>query len=102
MSIDDVELAGTGFEEEAEEEFEETDDTLYFFCGLLRKDENERLSFFENCTKTTKYWVSKPDHPSAVKLLSAHLPTVVRLSVNAPFRDVRENAATLLKELTVS
>lgn len=102
MSTDHVELNGVCYEDsDCEEEIDEVDDTLHFFGGLFRRDENERTTFFENLTKATKCWLSKPDDLSAVNLLKAHLPTAVRLSINSPFRDVRENAATLVEELTV-
>ena len=93
---------GDCFQSEDEVDIEEEDKTLFYFGGLFRRDENERATFFENFKRAASCWISKPHDPSAASLLEAHLPTVLRLSVNAPFRDVRENATKILHELKVS
>ena len=93
---------GDCYESEDEVDIEVEDTTLFYFGSLFRRDENERACFFENFKKAATNWISKLDDPSAASLLEVHLPTVVRLSVNAPFRDVRRNAAKILLELKVS
>lgn len=93
---------GDCYESEDEMDMEVEDTTLFFFGSLFRRDENERACFFENFKKAATIWISKLDDPSAASLLEAHLPTVLRLSVNSPFRDVRKNAAKILQELKVS
>ena len=90
------------FEDGDEQDIEEEDTTLYYFGGLFRRDGTERATFFEKFKKAALCWISKRDDPSAANLLRSHLPTVLRLSVTAPFRDIRENAAAILQELNVS
>ncbi len=89
------------FSDDDEQDIEEEDTTLYYFAGLFRRDETERDTFFKNFKKAILCWMSKKDDPSAANLLKAHLPTVLRLSMNAPFRDIRENAFQILHELKV-
>lgn len=100
--INSTRLNGTCFEDGDDQDIEEEDTTLYYFGGLFRRDEQERATFLENFHKEAVYWSGKRDDPSAAILLRAHLPTVLRLSVNAPFRDVREKATKILQELQVS
>jgi len=84
------------------ENLEEEDTTLYYFGGLFRRDEAERALFLDNFKKSVFQWTSKPNDPYALSLLQAHLPTVLRLSINAPFRDIREKSTKILEELKVS
>ena len=84
-----------------EDETCEQEETLLYFGGLFRREENERLKFVENFTKSVKAWISKPDDLLAQSMLHVHLPTALRLSITAPFKDVRETFYELLKEIQV-
>eukprot|EP00731_Ephydatia_muelleri_P031963 Em0023g470a len=53
----------------------------------------------DHLEKSLKLWISRPDDLKAQKLLSVHLPTVLRLSLNAPFADVRSRMNKILREL---
>jgi hypothetical protein len=90
------------YEDEMEEEEEtEGDLTLFYFESLFRRDANERATFLNNFNKSVKKWIARPDDPAAQGLLQAHLPTVLRLSVNSPFEDIRVAMKRLLDELEV-
>ena len=90
------------YEDEMEEEEEaEGDLTLFYFESLFRRDANERATFLNNFNKSVKKWIARPDELTAQRLLQAHLPTVLRLSVNSPFEDIRDAMKRLLDELEV-
>ena len=92
-------LESDGYEDEVDlEEY----DTLLYFAGLLRRDAGERASWMEQFGKSVKSWVSRPDDKTAQNLLSAHLPTVLRLSINAPFQDIKSKMTEILGEVEVS
>lgn len=95
-----VELDGAGYFEE--EEMCDREETQIFFGGLFRREESERLKFLDNFSKCSKAWVAKPDDLCAQSMLRAHLPTALRLSLTAPFTDVREHLNKLLQEIQVS
>ena len=84
-----------------EEEEAEGDLTLFYFESLFRRDANERATFLNNFNKSVKKWIARPDDLAAQRLLQAHLPTALRLSVNSPFEDVREAMKRLMDELEV-
>lgn len=86
------------FEEGSSGELEET---LLYFGGLFRREESDRLKFIVNISKCVKTWIAKPDDLAAQSMLKAHLPTALRLSINAPFKDTREKFKELLKEIQV-
>lgn len=85
-----------------EDEMCEQEDTLSYFSGLLRRDKSERLKFLTDFSKCVKAWLAKPEDSSAQLMLQAHLPTALRLSITAPFTDVREHLSKLLHEVQVS
>ena len=85
-----------------EEESSEEAESLLYFGGLFRRDEADRAKFIGNFSKCVKTWISKPDDLSAQSMLKAHLPTALRLSINAPFADVREKFSELLEEIKVA
>lgn len=90
------------YEEDDEQEGEEEqDETLHYFGGLFRRDANERETFLENFAKAAKSWATKQDDLCSNALVRAHLPTVLRLSINSPYREIRESLSKLLKELEV-
>ena len=90
------------YEDEMEEEEEvEGDLTLFYFESLFRRDANERATFLNNFNKSVKKWIARPDELAAQRLLQAHLPTALRLSVNSPFEDIRDAVKRLLDELEV-
>ena len=84
-----------------EEEEAEGDFTLFYFESLFRRDVNERATFLSNFNKSVKKWLARPDELTAQRLLQAHLPTALRLSVNSPFEDIRDAMKRLLDELEV-
>ena len=90
------------YEDDMEEEEEvEGDLTLFYFESLFRRDANERDTFMKNFSKSVKKWITRPDELAAQRMLQAHLPTALRLSVNSPFEDVRDGMRQLLDELEV-
>ena len=95
-------IADNCYEEEEIDVFEREEETLLFFAGLLRRDEGERACFMDHLEKSLKLWISRPDDLKAQKLLTVHLPTVLRLSLNAPFADVRSRMEKILSELKVN
>lgn len=99
MAENHVEIDGDECFEE--DETSEREETLLYFGGLLRKEEEDRLQFIANFSRSVKAWIAKPDDISAQSMLRAHLPTALCLSINAPFRDVREKFSELLKEIQV-
>lgn len=84
-----------------EEEISELEESLLYFGGLFRREESARLKFIANFSKCVKSWVAKSDDMSAQGMLRAHLPTALRLSINAPWSDIREGFVELLRELQV-
>ena len=84
-----------------EDEVVEQEPTLLFFGELFRREETDRCKFIDNVSKCMKTWVGKPNDLSAQSMLQAHLPTVLRLSINAPFNDIRERFRELLREVKV-
>ena len=99
-------MAENHIEMDGEECFEEEggseqDETLLYFGGLFRRDEADRLKFINNFSKCVKAWIAKPDDLSAQSMLKAHLPTALRLSINAPFSDIRDKFSDLLREIQV-
>lgn len=101
MAENRVEMDGVECFEEDDDETSEQEETLLFFGGLFRREEKDRLQFLTNFSKCVKTWVAKPDDLLAQSMLKAHLPTALRLSINAPFRDIRENFKELLEEIKV-
>lgn len=104
MTENHVEMDGEMGGEECFEEdgtSEELEETLLYFGGLFRRDEKDRLKFLANFSKCVKAWIAKPDDISAQSMLKAHLPAALRLSINAPYRDIREKFSELLKEVQV-
>ena len=95
-------IADNCYEEEEIDALEREEETLLFFSGLLRRDEGERAGFMDHLDKSLKLWISRPEDLKAQKLLSVHLPTVLRLSLNAPFVDVRTRMEKMLRELEVN
>lgn len=85
-----------------EDETSEQEETLLYFGGLFRREESDRLKFINNFSKCVKSWVSKPDDIAAQSMVRAHLPTALRLSINAPWADIREGFVELLKEVQVT
>lgn len=102
IAMNHFNMDGEYFDDDEEVENEEEDETLYFFGGLFRRDANERVIFLENLSKCAKTWVTKSDDFCAKGLLKAHLPTVLRLSINSPYKEIREQLSKLLVELKVS
>lgn len=100
MAQNHVEMDGE--DSYGEDETGDLDETLLYFGGLFRKEEQDRLYFITNFSKSVKAWIAKPDDISAQSMLRAHLPTALRLSINAPFRDAREKFTELLKEIQVA
>ena len=99
MAENHVEMDGDDCFEE--DETSQQEETLLYFGGLFRREENDRLKFVANFSRCVKAWISKPDDISAQSMLRAHLPTALRLSINAPFKDVREKFSEVLKEAQV-
>ena len=99
MAENHVEMDGDDCFEE--DETSEQEETLLYFGGLFRRDKKDRLKFITNFSKCVKAWIAKPGEISAQSMLRAHLPTALRLSINAPFRDIREKFKELLKEIQV-
>lgn len=92
-------LESDGYEDEVDlEEY----NTLLYFAGLLRRDAAERATWMEQFAKSVKSWVSRPDDKNAQDLLSAHLPAALRLSINAPFQDIKSKMTEILGEVEVS
>lgn len=99
MAVNHVQVDGHSYEDDLEEE--EEDFTLFYFEPLLRRDRNERATFLENFCMSVKKWIGRPDDITAQRLLQAHLPTALRLSINSPFEDIRDVMKRLLEELEV-
>ena len=84
--------------EEEEVDLEGEDDTLRLFMGLLRRDKNERAAYLTHLARSVKLWLKRRnDDKTAEKLLSAHLPSTLRISLTCPFDDVREKLSEILK-----
>lgn len=79
----------------------EREESLLYFGGLFRREESDRLKFINHFSKSVKTWISKPDDFTAQSMLQAHVPTALRLSINAPYQDVRDGLSELLKEIQV-
>ena len=94
-----MDVDGEGCYEENEES--EQEETLLYFGGLYRRDQGDRLKFINNFSKCVKSWIAKPDDIAAQGMLRAHLPTALRLSINAPWSDIREGFVELLREVQV-
>ena len=92
---------GNGYEDDIEEEAEEEDLTLFYFESLFRRDVNERATFLGNFRKSVKKWIARPDDIASQRLVQAHLPTALRLSINSPYEDIRDAMTRLLQELEV-
>ena len=89
-------LMKNGFEDDDDvDSGEEEDETLLYFEGLVRRDERERSAWLDRFSKSLRLWASR----SEKKLLSAHLPTALRMAVNSPYRDIRVKMAKILEEL---
>ena len=98
--VEDRSLDDESYQED-DVDLQEGDDTLLYFSGLFRREEHERSSFMANLSRSVKGWLGKPDDLDAQRMLQVHLPTALRLSVNAPYRDVRAGMCKLLEELEV-
>lgn len=90
------------FEEDGYDGISEQEETLLYFGGLFSREENVRQKFMDNFSRSVKTWVGKTDDISAQSMLQAHLPTALRLSINAPYKDIRERFTDLLREVQVS
>lgn len=102
MAENHVNVDGNSYEDDIEEENEE-DLTLFYFESLFRRDVNERATFLDNFSKSVKKWTARPaDDVASHRLLLAHLPTALRLSINSPFEDIRDATKSLLKDLEVT
>lgn len=100
MAENHVDMGGEDCFEEGDGVSEE-EETLLYFGGLFRREESDRLKFINNFSKCVKSWASKPDDISAQVMLRAHLPTTLRLSINAPWGDVRDKFLELLSDVQV-
>lgn len=92
---------GNSYEDDIDGEAEEEDLTLFYFESLFRRDVHERATFLKNFNKSVKKWIARTDDVASQRLLQAHLPTALRLSINSPFEDIRESMKRLLEELEV-
>ena len=102
MAENHVNADGNSYEDDVEEETEE-DLTLFYFESLFRRDVNERAAFLDNFSKSVKKWNARAaDDAASQRLLLAHLPTALRLSINSPFEDIRDAMKSLLKDLEVA
>lgn len=104
MAENHIHADGNSYEDDdIEEEAEEEDLTLFYFESLFRRDVNERATFLGNFSKSVKKWIARPaDDVASQRLLQAHLPTALRLSINSPFEDIRDAMKRLLKEIEVA
>lgn len=101
MAENHIEMDGEESYEE-DDEISEQEETLLYFGGLYRREEKDRLRFIANFSKCVKAWIAKSaEDLSAQSMLKAHLPTALLLSINAPFRDIREKFSELLREVKV-
>ena len=88
------------YEEEVDLEGEE--DTLRLFMGLMRKDKPEREAFVRDLARSVQLWLRRRnDEMAAEKLLSIHMPSILRLSLTCPFADVREGLERILQQAKV-
>lgn len=102
MAENHVNADGNSYENDVEEETEE-DLTLFYFESLFRRDVNERAAFLDNFSQSVKKWNARAvDDAASQRLLLAHLPTALRLSINSPFEDIRDAMKSLLKDLEVA
>ena len=84
------------YEEEVDLEGEE--ETLRLFTGLMRKEKPEREAFVQHLAHSVQLWLRKRnDDTAAKKLLSTHMPSILRLSLTCPFEDVREGLGNILQ-----
>jgi len=88
-----------GFEET---DFDSLDESPSFFYGLKQRDKDKRAQALEQIRKTVEIWGQHKDDDSAKKLLSVQLPTMLRLSVESPFEDVRTAFTKMVANLKVS
>ena len=93
----------SGFENGfAETDLDNEDEAPSFFYGLKQRDKDKRGQSLEQINKTVEMWVSRKEEETARKLLEAHLPTMLRLSVECPMEDVRTTFTRLVAMLKVS
>ena len=93
----------SGFENGfAETDLDNEDEAPSFFYGLKQRDKDKRAQSLEQINKTVEIWVSRKDEETARKLLEAHMPTMLRLSVECPLEDVRTAFTKLVAMLKVS
>ncbi len=84
---------------EDEVDLAQEEETLLYFEGLVSRDEPARASWMANFDRSLKAWATRPEDPSAKKLLETHVPTALRFAVNSPFKDVRIKLGKILHEL---
>ncbi|XP_065909041.1 sestrin-1-like [Dysidea avara] len=72
-----------------ETDFDFHDEAPSFFYGLKQRDKDKRAQALEQIRKTVEIWGQHKDEETAKKLLTVQLPTILRLSVESPFEDVR-------------
>ena len=93
----------SGFENGfAETDLDNEDEAPSFFYGLKQRDKDKRGQSLEQIYHAVEMWASRKDEEIARKLLGAHLPTIVRLSVECPLEDVRTVFTKLVAMLKVS
>jgi len=88
-----------GFEET---DFDSHDEAPSFFYGLKQRDKDKRAQALEQIRKTVEIWCQHRDEETANKLLTVQLPTMLRLSVESPFEDVRTAFTKMFATLKVS
>ena len=86
------------YEEEEEVDLEGEEDTLRLFMGLLHKEASQRCSYLSHLTRSVQLWLRRRrEDMTADKLLSIHMPSILRISLTCPFQDVREQLSSVLK-----
>ena len=87
-----------GYEEEEEVDLEGEEDTLRLFMGLLHKEASQRCSYLSHLTRSVQLWLRRRrEDMTADKLLSIHMPSILRISLTCPYQDVREQLSSVLK-----
>ena len=85
-----------------ETDFDFHDEAPSFFYGLKQRDKDKRAQALEQIRKTVEIWGQHKDEETAKKLLTVQLPTILRLSVESPFEDVRTAFTKMVATLKVS
>ena len=93
----------SGFENGfGETDLDVEDEGPSFFYGLKQLDRDKRAQALEQILTAVELWVSRKDEEVAKNLLSVHLPTMLRLSVECPLEDVRTAFTKMVAMLKVS